>query len=240
MSPCVAVNNMVNGGFAYTIFQGQDGRSDTAASILRANPANCLGRQLGIAVLLSTGHQFGMLVRPMVVSERAAWSHITALANLVVTVIGVCSKKKVSRILARRVVAMMENAQTGRDGTVCKGPRNAICGGNVPTATLAKAKLSIRQASLAALGEFTCRPRPALVGSTDTDLLPESQNVLRSQRWDSTIRLTHDGLLTGRYARTACGQPAGRSYRNDPTTRPSACQHYPGPPSGMSLMGVGN
>ena len=117
-------------------------------------------------------------------------------------VFGLGSKKKASRIATGRIVAVVENPKTFRDRSVCKGPSKAM--GVI--ANSSETKPAIPKIV------FGSGPFPAFVASTDTDLLPEPENVLRRQRRDAMMFPSHDRLLSrrswsGRFAGHSASRP---------------------------------
>ena len=124
-----------------------------------------------------------------------------------------CSEKMMARILAGTVIATMADTKILWNGAVGNRPRDAM---STEMKIFARHSSPDRKDPIAH-AVSAARPRPALVQSSDANLRPEPKNVLLRQGWDATIRSTHDGLLTGRCVRTACGQSAGRSFQVDYT-----------------------
>jgi hypothetical protein len=52
---------------------------------------------------------------------------ITSLCNSISGIVQICSKKKVPRIAARFIVALVKNTKSRWNGAVRKGPSNSVC-----------------------------------------------------------------------------------------------------------------
>lgn len=107
MSPRTPMFNVLNGGFANAIFT-HEGFFCRPTGKLRSN----------------VNHLFWFKFRRP--AFLAAHIFRSALLYFVIVAIGACSKEKVLRVAARRIVAAMEYAKVVFDFTICKLPRKAV------------------------------------------------------------------------------------------------------------------
>lgn len=195
MRPSFVANDALDGRLVDAVFLRKSAHVDVSVGIFAANSTHFLGSQLGLSVLLTTSSPFRVRVSPMALA-----SCHSVLPYRIADVVGLRSEKQVARITARRIVAAVAKKESIGNGTVENLPHDTMC-----------AKFSSFKREVAmTIRNFGRLPFPALVGASDMNLLPKTGDVLRTQRRDGTIRSTHDGLLSGRSARTACGPSAGR------------------------------
>ena len=174
MGPSVTANNMPNSGCANAPLSCKGIVADATLRVFAADVAHVFLGDFGAPVPRTT--------RPCM--------PIPSFLNHVPIVVCLGSKKQMSRIATGRVVTMMENAKVFLDRSVRKVPGDPVCQ-KMPARVIGPRTTSD---SAVTVGQATGNPRPALIGSTDAHLAPESENVLRSERRDDTLFSSHDSL----------------------------------------------
>jgi len=179
MRPRLVSNDTTNVGLVNSVLFSKNGLCHSARGVSPTNIPNLFWSQFGRSALFTTRTQLRKNVR----QKNAA-----TLAPHVVQVVCAGSEEKVRGILARWIVATVKCAQTRGNGTIGDGPGNA----------LASETHSIEPEITITHSGFARTPRPTLIESPDAHFAPESENVLRGQRRDATLFLSHDRLLTRR------------------------------------------
>jgi len=157
---------------------------------------------LGLSIIFATENRLGMFVAPMFFGAQRVGA---ALSGTVSVVISQAFRMQVPRVATGRIVALVADSESWRNSAV----------GENPCDSMSKKRLAPNLEPTVTVNRPSRLPFPAFIGIASVNLVLESSGLLRSERRDATICATHDDPLSGRCARTACGQPAGRSLRVD-------------------------
>jgi len=104
-------------------------------------------------------------------------------------IVGLGSQKQMRRITAETIIAMMTNTNVCWKGTLGNDPSNAVGHSHLARSTMkSKPTVTVRKT--------TCHPRPTFFGLADAYLTPKTKNVLRTERRNHKMFLSHDSLLT--------------------------------------------
>jgi len=199
MRPSCTPNNVPDGSVVNAVFARQGALGNLPRCISSADCPDLVWVQHGRPVLLAPPCR----------------NNDTSFAGRIPHVVCLCSEKEVSRITTGRIVATMKNGKAGR---------NWACG-NSPRYTMGTEHQPCQPQLSVAVGDFARLPFPASVGMLDVDPLPESKNVLLTQRRDAKMLPSHDSLLTrGLWSERSVAHAAGRSFQYHTSTNTVCCQ----------------
>lgn len=208
MRPGFSTDNTTNHRLAYAIFAAKRFLAHTASSILRTNLTDGPFGQLGISVSFAAKNMLWMFMRPVFIAmSKTFWvlpcivffaaRHPTFLYR-VDHVFSLASQKEACRIAARRVIAVVENAQANGNRAVGDDPSNTM-GSEATSCAASEAKTAI------AVSEGSRRPRPALIRIADLDFLLECRMSCFVSGGMIRFGLRMAVSSKSRRARTVCG-----------------------------------
>ena len=212
MSPGFAADNSINGRFSNPVFAREGAMRDSAGGVAFADGVDLFFGKFGESIMLAASKPLRMLAKMMVIATRKTFRMRVRTIRLAgrgpsfsdpVSQVFIRGRgEEMTRIHADRVVALMADPEALGNQAVEDGPGDARSAKQL----VYKVENPVASCSVGAL------PGPAIIRATDSDLLPETKNVLRTKGRDATNGPSHGGLLcrpfwSGRSTVHAAGRP---------------------------------
>ena len=203
MRPRFSADDIGNVAMVDAVFVPKRFLCNTAGCVLGADGENLARSQFVHSMPLAARTAFRMCPRaPVVAARRPVFPAPVGM------VVGNRAEKKVPRIDARWIIALMTDTESGRNRPLRNPPSDSV--GAKRCARIGCPGTEAECAIVVA--ELARHPFPAFIRPANIDIRPKSGEVLRTQGRDDTVRSRHDSLQSrGLCSERLAALPAGRS-----------------------------